>query len=643
MAESFVAVVVFMAFPTAGPGNYFKVRWRGFQSGGGGGSLSEHMDFKPKHTNLVTMLENSIRDHGSRPVFGVRKEAGWEWVTYKEFGDTVDKLRAGIASLGIAKGDKVACISNNKLEWVVGQFASFGAGTTWVPMYEQQLDKEWEFILKDSGSSAVFVANSAIRDRVEKLKANVPSLKHILTFDGTGPNSYAGLIEAGAKTAVPSIKPADTDVATFIYTSGTTGNPKGVKLSHFNLAANVSSAMSVFPLSPDDRSLAFLPWAHVAGGSSELHGVIAVGGSTAICEKVDQLITLLPEVKPTFLFAVPRVWNRVYDNVHKKMEAKPAVIKWIFRNGIAAAKKKARGESPSFSENLALTLANKIVFPKIVAVLGGRLKYAISGAAALSPDVAQFIDTIGVKVYEGYGLTETSSAVTANTPGNQRIGSVGKPLPGSRVVLDKSKGNDGEQGEIIAYGHAIMMGYHNLPEATKESMTEDGGLRTGDLGKLDADGYLFITGRVKEIYKLENGKYVAPAPIEEKITLSPFIIQTMVHGANHAHNVALVVPDFSSLEPWAKEQGITGSREELCRNEKVRAHIASEIEKYLKDPKTNKGFERIVDFVLIAEEMTPANDMLTPTLKMKRRNVMTKYGAALEALYGKPGAASATG
>ena len=601
------------------------------------------MDFKPKYTNLVTMLETTIRDHGSRPAFGVRKESGWQWTTYKEFGENVDKLRAGIAGLGIAKGDKVACISNNRLEWAVGQFASFGAGTTWVPMYEQQLDKEWEYILKDCGATAVFVANKSIGDRVQKLLPNIPTLKHVLTFDGTGDKSYAGLIEAGAKKPVASIKPGDEDVACFVYTSGTTGNPKGVKLAHSNLAINVSSAMACFPLNPDDRSLAFLPWAHVAGGSSELHTIIAVGGSAAICEKVENLMPSLPEVQPTFLFAVPRVWNRVYDGVHKQMDAKPAAIRWIFRNGVAAEKKKRRGESAGFSGGIASFLARKIVFPKVVAKLGGRVKYAISGAAALSPDVAEFIDILGIKVYEGYGLTETSSGVTANTPGNQRIGSVGKPMPGSRVVLDKSKGSDGEQGEIIVYGHAVMKGYHNQPDATKATMTEDGGLITGDLGKFDKDGFLFITGRVKEIYKLENGKYVAPAPIEEKITLSPFILQTMVHGANRSHNVALVVPDFSSLEPWAKGQGITGSREELCTNEKVRAHIASEIEKYLKDPTTNKGFERIVDFVLAAEEMTPANDMLTPTLKMKRRNVMTKYGAALEALYGKPGAAAAAG
>lgn len=601
------------------------------------------MDFTPSFTNLVKMLENSIRNHGSRPVFGVRKESGWEWITYKEYGERVDKLRAGIASLGITRGDKIACISNNRLEWVVGQFASFGLGTTWVPMYEQQLDKEWEYILKDCGAKMVFVANAAIRDRVEKLKAKLPELQHVVTFEGAGDKTYAGLLEAGAKTPVASLQPSDEEVATFIYTSGTTGNPKGVRLSHHNLAVNVCSAMQVFPFGPDDRSLAFLPWAHVAGGSSELHTILAVGSSTAICEKIESILPSLPEVQPTFLLAVPRIWNRIYDGVNKQIAGKPAFVQAIFRNGLVAAAKQRRNQPLGMKDKLMLTLAKKLVFSKVVAKFGGRLKYAISGAAALSPDVAEFIDTLGVKVYEGYGLTETSSAITANTPGNQRIGSVGKPLPGSRVVLDKSVGSDGIQGEIIVYGHAVMKGYHNLPDATKETLTADGGLRTGDLGKFDDEGYLFITGRVKEIYKLENGKYVAPAPIEEKITLSPFIMQTMVHGQNKPHNVALVVPDFASLDPWAKEQGIEGSHEQLCKNEKVRELIKSEIEKYLKDPATNKGFERIVDFILVPEEFSVANDMLTPTLKMKRRHVVTRYGAALDALYGKPGASAAAG
>lgn len=599
------------------------------------------MDFKPSFTNLVTMLENSIRTHGARPVFGVRKESGWVWITYKEFGERVDQLRAGIASLGVTRGDKIACISNNRLEWVVGQFASFGLGTTWVPMYEQQLDKEWEYILKDCGAKMAFVANATIRDRVEKLKASLPTLQHVVMFDGTGDKTYAGLMDAGAKKPVPSLQPSDEEVATFIYTSGTTGNPKGVRLSHHNLAANVCSVMSVFPLNEEDRSLAFLPWAHVAGGSSELHSILAKGSSTGICEKVESILPSLPEVQPTFLLAVPRIWNRIYDGVNKQIAGKPAFVQAIFRNGLAASAKQRRGQPLGMTDKLMLTLAKKLVFSKVVAKFGGKLKYAMSGAAALSPDVAEFIDTLGVKVYEGYGLTETSSAITTNTPDFQRIGSVGKALPGSRIVLDKSVGSDGVQGEIIVYGHAVMKGYHNQPDETKATMTDDGGLRTGDLGRFDDDGFLFITGRVKEIYKLENGKYVAPAPIEEKITLSPYIVQTMVHGMNKPHNVALVVPDFSSLEPWAAEQGITGSREQLCENPKVRELIAGEIDKNLTDPKTNKSFEKIRDFILVPEEFSVANDMLTPTLKMKRRNVVKKFGAALDALYGKPGAAAA--
>ena len=597
-------------------------------------------DFKPAFTNLVTMLETSISKFSDRPMYGVRKESGWQWTSYQEFGVLVDKLRAGLASLGIQRGDCVAIISNNRLEWVVGQFAAFGLGVTWVPMYEQQHDKDREYILKDSGAKAVFVANDAIKKSVEGMRANLPALKHLLKVEGTGADTYAGLIEAGAAKPVKSIQPADSDIATLIYTSGTTGSPKGVRLSHDNLAKNISSAMQVFPLTHEERSLSFLPWAHVAGGSSELHSIIAVGGSSAICEKVDTLLTSLPEVKPTFLFAVPRIWNRIYDGVNKQIADKPAPIRAIFHKGVAAATKQSKGGTLGLGEKINLALARKLVFSKIVAKFGGRLKYAISGAAALSPAVAEFIDALGVKVYEGYGLTETSSAITANWPGSQRLGSVGKPLPGSRVVLDTEKGENGA-GEIIVYGHAVMRGYHNKAQETSDTMTKDGGLRTGDLGRFDADGFLFITGRVKEIYKLENGKYVAPAPIEEKLTLSPFILQTMVHGMNKPYNVALIIPDFSSLEPWAKENGISGSREELCKHPKVRELILSEIEKFSNTEPKLKGFDKVHDFVLSAEEFTTANDLLTPTLKMKRNNVRKKYEASLDALYAKPPASAA--
>lgn len=596
------------------------------------------MDFKPRFTDLVSMLQNSIREHGPRPAFGVRNTgeqdggqgAGWKWVTYREFGDLVDRARAGLASLGLSRGDCVAIISNNRLEWVVGQFAAFGLSVTWVPMYEQQHDEDRRFILEDCAAKVVIVANAAIRESVERMRPGLPAMRELIQLDGSGAGTWAALL-ASAPAPVPAAVPGEDDIATMVYTSGTTGFPKGVRLSHKNLAANISAAISDFPITAGERSLAFLPWAHVAGGSTELHSVLATGASTAICERVETILASLPEVQPTFLLAVPRIWNRIYDGVNKQIDEKPALVRAIFHRALAASSRQRRGEGIGVGDRLSLALARKLIFSKVIAKFGGRLKYAMSGAAALSPAVGEFIDTLGVKVFEGYGMTETSSAITINTPTHQRIGSVGKPVPGVRVELDTSVG-EGGSGEIIVYGHAVMQGYHNRPDETKSVMTEDGGLRTGDLGRFDEDGFLFITGRVKEIYKLENGKYVSPAPLEEKITLSRYVLQAMVHGQDKPHNVALIVPDFSSLEPWAAASGISASREELCAHPKVRALIASELETYLADA---KGFEAVRDFLLTTEEFTVANDLLTPSLKMKRRNVAKKYGAALDALYGR--------
>lgn len=582
--------------------------------------------FQPKFTNLVAMLQASIAQHGPRPLFGIRQpDAEWRWISYAEFGSLVDRFRGVLAGLGVGRGDKVAVIANNRLEWAVGCYATYGRAAAYVPMYEAQLDADWQHILGDSDAKVVLVANEAIEKRVQ---AFAPDLK-LIVFD----RDFEKLV-AGAQPG-ETLMPADSDIANLIYTSGTTGKPKGVMLTHRNLASNVCACAEVFPLTPDERSLAFLPWAHVAGGSTELHGTVAFGASAAICEKTDWILESLPKVQPTWLLAVPRIWNRIFDGVNKQIAGKPKLIQMIFHAGLRAQSKKKRGEPTTFGESIALPLARVLIFKKVKAKFGGRLKYACSGAAALSKDVAEFIDNLGIDVFEAYGMTESSSVATLNRPGERRIGSVGKAAPGVTIKLDTEVGG-GEPGagEIVIYGHGVMAGYHNQPEETAKVLTPDGGLRSGDLGRLDQDGFLFITGRVKEIYKLENGKYVAPAPLEEKITLSPFIAQAFVHGMNKPFNVAILVPDMGSLADWAKENGLdAGDPKALVAHDKVRALLQGEIERYAAEW---KGFERVQDFVVVPEEFSVANDLLTPTLKVKRRNVIKRYEADLEALYRKP-------
>ena len=592
---------------------------------------------------LVDMFERSVQNFGNNDLFGVKTNGVWTWTKYGEVGKLVDNFRAGLASLGIKRGDNVAIISNNRVEWAVVAYACYGLGAALVPMYEAQLAKEWAFIVNDCEAVALIAATDEIFEKAKEIPEKAPSLKHIigLTKPASDPKSYAALLEAGAKNPVPSIKPEPEDTSCLIYTSGTTGNPKGVILSHANIISNVNAVHGMLPMRTDDRSLSFLPWAHSFGHTCELHCLLSLGASIALAESVDKIVANLAEVHPTLLFSVPRIFNRIYDGVNKQMASKPAIIQSLFKAGIATAtKRRKQGEgSLGIGEKIKLALAQKLVFKKVVAKFGGRMQYAFSGGAALSKEVAEFIDALGITVYEGYGLTETSPIATANRPGAQRIGSVGKPIEHVKIVIDKEASGEAHQGEIIIHGPNIMQGYHNRPDENKAVFTEDRGFRTGDLGYVDDDGYLYITGRIKEQYKLENGKYVSPAPLEEYLKLSPFILNAMVYGDNRLYNVALVVVDPEYVKSWASEQGLSfKDNDDMCNNERVKKQVMAEVEKYSADWKT---FERVQKITLIAEDFTTQNGLLTPSLKVKRRFVWQKYSAQIEALYGDGGKAKA--
>jgi long-chain acyl-CoA synthetase len=586
------------------------------------------MSYTPRYTSLVAILSQSVAKYGDKPALGSRKSHGWEWTSFRQLGEMVDHVRSGLAALGAEPGDRIAVIANNRLEWAVCAYACYTRGVSYVPMYEAQLEKEQHYILRDSGAKICLVANDALDKRIRGLQADLPDLQHVISFEG---EAYRSLLATGKAKPVAPTQTNDRDVATIIYTSGTTGNPKGVRLTHFNLAANVCALLETAPVREGDRSLSFLPWAHVFGGTVELNCLLGVGGQIAICDNTDKLLAYLPEVKPTMLFAVPRIWNRIYDGVQKQVAGRPKIVQRIFHTALHAKNKLRNGESLGLRERVALAVAQKVIFSKIVARFGGQLRFAFSGAAALSPEVAQFIDNLGIQVYEGYGMTESSGGTTGNVPGATRIGSVGKPFPGVEVRIDKTApGSTAEDGEIVIYGTGVMAGYHNLPDVTAQTLTPDGGLRSGDLGRLDNDGFLYITGRVKELYKLANGRYVAPAPLEEKLQLSPFILQAVVYGDNQPHNVALIIPDMTSLKAWAENQGMSSDAKAILSDNRTHELLRKEIESCSRD---FKGFESVVKFVLSAEELTTANGMLTPTLKLKRRNVLAKYEPQLKALY----------
>lgn len=584
-----------------------------------------------KFETLVDVFDNSIRTYPNNDLFGTKKNGVWVWTTYLEFGKKVDACRAGLSELGLKKGDRIALVSNNRVEWAVIAYAAFGLGVAIVPMYEAQLAKEWEFITKDCGATVLVVATDAIVEKAKPFLETVPTLGHIVSLDEATKTEEGGKVVSfksllSSKKKVPTIRPEKDDIAGFIYTSGTTGNPKGVRLSHYNIASNVSSIHDKFPMTASDRSLSFLPWAHVFGQTCELHALFSLGASMALCEAVDKIIDNLAETQPTLLISVPRIFNRIYSGVQKQISERPGFVQGMVKAALAARHKQREGQELTLGEGLVLTLTDRVVFSKVRQRFGGRLKYAFSGGAAISKDIAEFIDGLGITVYEGYGLTETSPIVCANYPGARKIGSVGKAMPGIDVKIT-------EEGELVVHGPNIMKGYHDRPEENAAVFTDDGGFRTGDMARVDDDGFIFITGRIKEQYKLENGKYVVPTPLEEQIKLSAFVLNAMVYGDNRPYNVALVVANTQAVRTWGKENGVSESDDEkLLANGKVRELFKKELEKYAEK---FKGFEEVRDFALVAEDFTTDNGMLTPSLKLKRRAVLAKWQTTIDAIYSK--------
>ena len=385
----------------------------------------------------------------------------------------------------------------------------------------------------------------------------------------------------------------------------------------------------------EDRGLSILPWAHSFGQTGELYFYLHVGGSLGFIENATTIAEDMATVKPTFLIAVPKVFNKIYAGVWAKMNETGGLAKMLFLMGVESAKRRrelAREGKTCFLTDLKFKLADAVVFSKIRHRFGGRLKGTLSGSATMNVEISHFFSDMGVPVYDCYGLTETTPAVTMNCPTAHRPGSVGRPIDQVRVVIDKFITEDGtDDGEIIVYGPNVMQGYHNNPEATREVMTKDGGFRTGDRGRLDEDGYLFITGRIKEQYKLVNGKYVFPAALEEEMKLLPLVENVMIYGEGRDYNIALVVPDFEALQKFVGENNLPTDPKALAENPEVREMISNVIVNALKGK--FGGYEIPKKFIFMAENFSFENGMLTQTMKLKRRNVLERYMPEIELLY----------
>ena len=582
--------------------------------------------------DLVTLVRRTTDAHASRPFLAYERDGRWMRMLYADLAREEVRLRAALARLGVGPGDRVAVISKNRPEWVVVMAATHALGAVVVPMYEVQHPEDWRHILRDARAKLCFTSTLAIDAKLRAMLGELPDLAHVATFDRVAADdtSYAHLLATAQPGDAPFVVPAPEDLAAYIYTSGTTGKPKGVKLSHKAFAFEARAMKDAWSISSSDRSVSILPWAHV-GGFTELVVGLQFGACAALISSVDKLGETIRETRPTMMVAVPRVWNGLYDVIHKGIAEKPPAVRWLFETAIAAEQKKRAGRPLRKRERVARRVARRVLFPKIHEKLGGELRQAFSGAAALSKDVAEFFACLGIEVYEVYGQTEAGAVSTVNRRGAVKLGTVGKPLAGIRIEIDRSVGDaDDGSGEIVIHTPAAMSGYHGLPEETRAVLRPDGGIRSGDLGRVDGEGFLHITGRVREVYKLENGKFVTPVPIEESLGLSPYIAQAFVWGLNKPHNVALLVVDHVSLRRWCDESGVRGEVTEIIGHARVRELFARELKER---SAAFKGYERVERFALLTEAFTTENGLLTPTLKVKRGAVIARHKALLDSLY----------
>ena len=611
---------------------------------------------------LYQMLMTSVERFGNEPCFGYIPEAGMprQHLDYNTFGELATSVAKRLNDLGVSTGDRVALILDNSVEWAALSYGANAIGAAYTAMYTHQHGSEWAYILNDSTPSLLAVANTAVLDKlVDNLPSDAASWPNCgilllgdeaankLPPEGVEVHAWSEFVAAG-RASENDFEIADDPFAlnTLIYTSGTTGNPKGVMLTNWNTLSNILCVQSAFKIYVGDKNAAFLPWAHSFGSTFDLHWMIRCGVHINLISDLTKIADECIEIKPAVLLAVPRVWNKFYDRVNSQFEAATGVKKIL----IGKAKKHAsRRIAKAGVECDAVPasgffdkLYDKLVWSKVRARFGGNIRFCMSGAAALSPDVAAFIQQVGFSCYEGYGLTETAPLVAANGwsgPGKSRLRCVGQVANGVKVTIDTDAWDDPDrpdEGEIIVHGPNVMKGYWNNEAATKEVIIEPGVFRTGDLGKLDKDGFLSITGRVKSQFKLENGKYVSPAPLEENLKLSPLVEQAVLDGKDMLRTYLIIHPNMEAMKAAMNTAGVdaSGSNADICGRQSTKDWLLAELkDKNMKSP-VWKGYEVAANLILDPEEWTTDNDMLTPSMKVKLRNLLTHHDAEITKIKG---------
>ena len=582
---------------------------------------------------LISMFETAVQQYSNKPALAHKLSGGtYQDISYIEFGASVNAFSKGLNGLGVRKGDRVAILSENRPEWAISDFGILKVGAVNVPMFSTLTAAQVGYILKDSGAKIICVSTEKQLEKCLSIRDEVPTLERIIIFDAVEGEPPADVIQfmavcemAGEEVDNDS---HEDDVATIIYTSGTTGNPKGVMLTHANFIFNLQACKSLIDVSETDVLLSFLPLSHVFERLGGHYVPLFSGAKVAYAESTFTVAQNMKDVAPTVMLSVPRLYETMHERILRAVEEgsplRQKIFHWGVSVGSAVSSVIQHGQKPSAILQLQQSIADKLVFSKLKAATGGRLRFFVSGGAALPQSIAEFFHAAGILILEGYGLTETSPVISLNHLGKWKFGTVGAPVPGVEVEI-------AEDGEILTRGPHVMKGYFNNESATAEVIDADGWFHTGDIGIIDEDGFVKITDRKKNIIVLSNGKNVAPQPIESELVQSPFISQIMVIGSERKNLAALIVPNFDALKAWASENGIdTGDLSAMLQTREAQQHIQSEIRSRLTD---FADFEQVRRFTLLEKEFSQEADEMTPTLKLKRNVIIERYSDVIDEMY----------
>jgi long-chain acyl-CoA synthetase len=582
---------------------------------------------------LADLLPRAAQIYGDAPA--IRFKEGDEWLSrsFVEVADLVRPLALGLVGLGVEKGDKVSILANTRPEWTYFDFAALSIGAIVVPIYQTNSPEECQYVLENSDTKVVVVEDDEQLEKIRKVRDRLPLLEHVVRMTGSSEDAISGdeLAGRGSQHGASEWEErwsavAPADICTFIYTSGTTGPPKGCIITHGNYRAMLDMVNETSVIEEEDVSYLYLPLAHSFALLIQL-GSFDLGATLAYWERDPlKILPNLSEVKPTYFPSVPRIFEKIYTAATSGMEKegglKKAIFDWSIRVGSRMRETERAGRTPGFLLRKQYAFADKNVLSKIRGLFGGRLRLAVSGAAPINPDILRFFDAAGVLVLEGWGMTETSTAATISSPDEFKIGTIGKPFPGCDVKI-------ADDGEILVKGPNVFQGYYKNEEATRETIV-DGWLHTGDIGEIDSEGFIKITGRKKDIIITAGGKNITPANLENEIKQHPLVSQCVVVGDRRPYLVALVTLDPEEAVAYAKDHGLPEDVEQLASNGGVRdaieEHLARVNEKFAR-------VEQVKKIAILPQDLSQEGGELTPTLKVKRAVVAAKHDGEIEKLY----------